>query len=74
MSSTEERITKIIEDNFDDREANFDAILADSGVSSLDCVSFFKLVNEEFGLGLVANECRQFKTLRELVTFIDERG
>ena len=75
MSSTEDRICKIIEDNLDiDRQPNFDAILVDSGVSSVDCIAFFKIVNEEFNLGLVAEECRQFKTLRDLVTYIDARA
>ena len=75
MSSTEDRIRKLIEDNLDvGREPNFDARLAESGVSSVDCIAFFKLVNEEFNLGLVADECRQFETLRNLVTFIDQRG
>ncbi len=75
MSSTEDRIRAIINDNLDiDREPSFDAKLVESGVSSVDCVSFFKLVNEEFNLGLAAEECRQFETLRDLVTFIDARG
>ncbi|MYA89627.1 MAG: hypothetical protein F4X97_14460 [Boseongicola sp. SB0662_bin_57] len=75
MSSTEDRIKKIIDDNLDvGRAPNFDAKLVDSGVSSVDCVSFFKLVNEEFSLGLAAEECRQFETLRDLVNFIDARG
>ena len=75
MSSTEDRIRKIINENLDvGREPNFDSNLVDSGVSSVDCISFFKIVNEQFGLGLVAEECRQFKTLRDLVTFIDSRN
>ncbi len=75
MSSTEDRISKIIADNLDiGREPDFEANLIDSGVSSVDCIAFFKIVNEEFGLGLVAEECRQFKTLRDLVNHIDARG
>ncbi len=75
MSSTEDRIKKIIDDNLDlGRAPDFDAKLVDSGVSSVDCVAFFKLVNEEFNLGLVAEQCRQFETLRDLVSFIDARG
>ncbi len=75
MSSTEDRIKKIIDDNLDiGREPDFDSKLGESGVSSVDCIAFFKLVNGEFGLGLVAEECRQFETLRDLVSFIDARG
>lgn len=75
MSSTEDRIRSIVNDNLDvGREPNFDAKLVESGVSSVDCIAFFKLVNEEFNLGLVAEECRQFETLRDLVTFIEARA
>ena len=75
MSSTEERIKNIVNDNLDiGREPNFDSKLGDSGVSSVDCIAFYKLVNQEFDLGLVAEECRQFETLRDLVNFIDARG
>ncbi|MCY3880379.1 MAG: acyl carrier protein [Rhodobacteraceae bacterium] len=75
MSSTENRIKEIISDNLDiGREPSFDAVLADSGVSSVDCIAFFKIVNKEFDLGLAAEECRQFKTLRDLVSFIDSRN
>ena len=75
MSSTEERIKNIVNDNLDiGREPNFDSKLGDSGVSSVDCIAFYKLVNQEFDLGLVAEECRQFETLRDLVKFIDARG
>ena len=75
MSSTKDRIKGIIENNLDlDREPDFQAKLVESGVSSVDCIAFFKIVNDEFNLGLVAEECRQFETLQDLVTFIDGRG
>ncbi len=73
MASTQDRIRKIIADNLSvGREPDFDAKLVDSGVSSVDCIAFFKIVNEEFGLGLVAEECRQFETLNQLVAHIDK--
>ena len=50
---------------------DFDAQLADSGVSSVDAVAFFKEVNTVFDLSLMAEECLQFRTLRDLVAFID---
>ncbi len=75
MSSTKDRIKGIIDNNLDlDREPDFHAKLVESGVSSVDCIAFFKIVNDEFNLGLVAEECRQFETLHDLVTFIDGRG
>lgn len=75
MSATSDRIRAIISDNLDvGREPDFGAKLVESGVSSMDCVAFFKLVNEEFSLGLAAEECRQFETLNDLVKFIDARA
>ena len=44
------------------RDPDFDAQLADSGVSSVDAVTFFKEVNDTFDLGLEAEDCLKFKT------------
>lgn len=75
MSSTETRLGQLIQDNLDlDHEPNFDAKFSDVGVSSVDAIAFFKLINQEFSLGLVAEECAQFETLRQLCEFIDARG
>ena len=75
MATTEDRIRQIIADNLDiGREPDLDAKLVDSGVSSVDCVAFFKVVNEEFSLGLAAEECRQFETLGQLVKYIDDKA
>ena len=43
-------------------------------VSSVDAVGFFKVVNDEFSLGLAAEDCLQFKTLGHLARFIDARA
>ena len=75
MSSTVDRLKKIIADNLNlDHQPDFDAQFSDSGVSSLAAVAFYKVVNEEFGLGLVTEDCEQFKTLQDLVGFIDARA
>ena len=75
MSSTENRLKQIIDEHLDlGREPDFDAQLGDSGVSSVDAVAFFKEVDEVFSLGLAPEDCLQFKTLRQLVTFIDARA
>ena len=75
MSSTESRLRTLINDNLDlDHDPDFDRSFGDAGVSSVDAVAFFKLVNEEFDLKMVAEDCQQFKTLRELVTYIDARA
>ena len=75
MTATEERLKQIIDEHLDlGRDPDFDAQLGDSGVSSADAVAFFKEVNQTFDLGLAPEDCLQFKTLREIATFIDARA
>ena len=75
MSSTETRLRTIINDSFDlDHEPDFDRAFSDAGISSVEAVAFYKTVNQEFDLNMVAEDCLQFKTLRELVTYIDARA
>ena len=75
MASTVDRLKKIIADNFElDHEPDFNAQFGDIGVSSVEAVAFYKEVNDEFGLGLVAEDCLRFKTLQDLVSYIDARG
>ena len=75
MSSTVQRLKQLIDEHLDlGRDPDFDAQLGDSGVSSVDAVSFFKEVNQVFDLSLKAEECLQFRTLRDLVAYIDARA
>ena len=75
MSSTEDRLKKLVNENLDlGPDPDFDAHLGEAGVSSVDAVGFFKEVNEEFSLGLAPEDCLQFKTLRVLADFIDARA
>ena len=75
MTNTETRLKQLIDEHLDlGRDPDFDAQLGDSGVSSVDAVAFFKEVNQTFSLGLSAEDCLQFKTLRQLVGFIDGRA
>ena len=37
----------------------------------MDAVAYFKEVNTVFDLSIKAEECLQFRTLRDLVAFID---
>ena len=72
MSSTKDRLRKLIDENLDlDHEPNFDARFSEVGVSSVDAIAFFKLINQEFSLGLAAEECTQFETLNDVAKFID---
>lgn len=75
MPSNQDKLTKLIVDNFDlDEAPNFDASFSDLDISSVDAVAFFKLVNNEFGLGLQADDCKQFETLSDLLSHIDSRA
>ena len=75
MPATRDRIRTLISDNLDlNHEPDFSAKFSESGVSSLQAVAFFKLVDGEFGLGLNAEDCRQFQTLQQLEDFIDSRA
>ena len=75
MTSTQDRLKKLVDEHLDlGREPDFNGQLADSGVSSVDAVAFFKEVNREFDLSLKAEDCLQFRTLGELATFIDARS
>lgn len=75
MTSTVDRLKQLIDEHLDlGRDPDFDAQFADSDVSSVDAVAFFKEVNREFNLALEAEDCLQFKTLRQLVTYIDDRN
>ena len=75
MSSTETRLRTLISDTLDlDHDPDFDRPFGDSGVSSVEAVAFYKMVNQEFAMNLVAEDCLQFNTLRELVTYIDARA
>jgi len=64
MSSTEDRLRKTINEDLDlDHEPDFDRAFSEAGVSSLDAVAFFKLVNQEFDLKMAAEDCLQFQNL-----------
>ncbi|MCY3823410.1 MAG: acyl carrier protein [Nitrospinae bacterium] len=75
MSATQDRIKKIIASSFDiGHEPDFNAQLVDIEVTSMEAVAFYKLVNDEFGLGMEIEDFAQFRTLQELVGHIDARG
>lgn len=75
MASTKYRLKQLVDEHLDlGLEPEFDARLGDSGVSSVDAVAFFREVNQSFNLSLAPEDCLQFKTLGQLVTFIDARA
>jgi acyl carrier protein len=75
MASTEDRLRQIVNDNFDlDHEPDFDRAFDETGVSSVEAVAFFKQVNDEFDLKMAAEDCLQFRTLRDVVAYIQARA
>ncbi len=75
MASTEDRLRQIVNDNFDlDHEPDFDRAFDETGVSSVEAVAFFKQVNNEFDLKMAAEDCLQFRTLRDVVAYIQARA
>ena len=75
MSSTEDRLKQLADEHLDlGSNPDFDAHLGEAGVSSVDAVAFFKVVNDEFNLSLAPQDCLQFKTLRLLADHIDARA
>ncbi len=75
MPPTAERLSKLVADSFDlDSEPRFDTAFRDLDINSMDAVRFFRLVNDEFNLGLAPQDCLQFKNLGDLVSFIDARA
>ena len=75
MASTEDRLRQIVNDNFDlDHEPDFDREFDETGVSSVEAVAFFKQVNDEFDLKMAAEDCLQFRTLRDVVAYIQARA
>ncbi|MCY4392383.1 MAG: acyl carrier protein [Chloroflexi bacterium] len=77
MATTEERLRKIVDDNLEvegrstgapiDLDRNF----ADAGVPSPDIVAFWKLVNEEFGVDISAEQFAELLTPRDLIAHLD---
>lgn len=80
MSSTEERIRRLVDENLEidgrpmGRPLDLDSSLRDSGVSSLDFVSFAKLVAQEFDVDVSMEECASINSVRELVEFLDAKA
>ena len=77
MAATEERLRKLVDDNLeiDGRTAGEpldpDRNIAEAGVPSTDIVAFWKLVNEEFGVDIPAEEFAGLLTPAALVTYLD---
>lgn len=72
MATVSERFLKLVDENLDlEQPADLDAPLAEINISSLDMVSFTKIVNNEFNIELPREPL--FGTLREVIEHIEAR-
>lgn len=75
MSSTEDRLKNLVQENLDTgREPDLDIKFSDSGVSSVDAVAFIKLAGQEFNVAIPPEDFSQFQSLRDLAKYIDSRA
>lgn len=77
MSSTEERIRALVNDNLEvegrpaDQPLSLDTSIVDAGVSSTDVVAFWQLVCEEFGVDISADDFGELLTPSDLIAHLD---
>jgi len=72
VSSTKDRVKELANQHLNlGREPNFDTGLGDSDVSSVDAVAFVKKVGEAFGVEIPPEKVANFKTLQDLVQYLD---
>ncbi len=79
MASTEERLRKLVDDNLvvegrpAGRPLNLEASFTEAGVSSVDLVAFTRVVSQEFNVTITPEDCPNFRTAGDLISFIDSR-
>ncbi len=77
MASTEARIRQLVADNLEvdgkplSASLDLTTSLADAGVSSMDILSFGKVVAQEFNVSLTAEDCPSIENLQQLIDFLD---
>ena len=77
MATTEERIRKMVEDNWDvqGKTLDIDANLADlKDVSSSDMISFFMLLNKEFNVTILPEDFAKLTTMKAMIDHIDSQS
>ena len=77
MASTEDRVRKLIADNLEvdgkpvDATMDLSSNLTDAGVSSMDIVSFARVIQNEFGVSFTPEHCTELQTIGQLIEFLD---
>ena len=80
MASTEERIRALVDANLqiEGRSAGQpltpDLNIIDAGVNSADVVAFWRLVCEEFGVDISAEEFAELLTPSDLIAYLDSHS
>ena len=79
MASNEDRIRQLVAENLeiDGQPVNLppdlDVPLTELGVSSMDVVSFAKVVSQEFNVTFSPEDCVNLKTLKALLGHLENR-
>ena len=77
MASSEARVRSLIAANLEvdgkpvDASADLSSSLTDLGVSSMDVVSFARVIQEEFGISFTPENCSELQTIGQLVEYLD---
>lgn len=77
--STENRIRKLVAENLEvdgkplSSSLDLSVSLSEAGVSSMDQLSFGKVVAQEFNVTLTAEDCPRFENLQQLVDYLDSQ-
>ncbi len=77
MASTENRVRQLISNNLEvdgnavDASIDLGSSLSDAGVSSMDVVSFARVIQDEFGIRFAPEHCTELQTIGQLVDYLD---
>ena len=77
MASTEDRVRELIAANLEvdgkpvDASIELSSSLTDAGVSSMDIVSFARVVQDEFGISFSPEDCTELQTIGQLVEYLN---
>ena len=77
MASVEERLRQLADENLEvdgqpvGKLLDPDKGLADLGVSSMDAVSFAKVLEQEFNVSLLPDKAGEIKTIGDLIAYLE---
>ncbi len=77
MASTEDRVRELIADNLEvdgkpvDASMDLNSNLTDAGVSSMDIVSFARVIQDAFGIRFTPDQCTELQSIGQLIEYLD---